>query len=130
MNNVLEFLKDCKTFYLATCEGDQPRVRPFGAVMIYDGKLYSVTNNKKKVFKQLQENPKLELSGMAKGKWIRVEGIAVHDDNRAARESMLAEYPSLNQMYAVDDGIMEVFYLKDVTATIYSFTGEPEVIKF
>lgn len=130
MNEVLEYLKACGTFYLATNEDGQPRVRPFGAVAEYNNKLYFVTNNKKKVYRQLIENPKIEISGMNKGTWIRVEGKAVHDDNLAAREKMLADYASLKQMYSADDGIMEVLYIEEGTATIYSFKEEPKVLKF
>lgn len=130
MKEVLEFLKECQTFYLATCEEGQPRVRPFGAVAEYEGKLYISTNNKKEVFKQLLENPRFEISGMNKDKWIRLEGVAVRDERRAAREEMLTENPSLMGMYSVDDGIMEVLYIKDATATICSFTEEPKVITF
>ncbi|SHO44285.1 pyridoxamine 5'-phosphate oxidase family protein [Anaerocolumna xylanovorans] len=130
MKEILEFLRECQTFYLATCEEGQPRVRPFGAVAEYKGKLYITTNNKKNVFKQLLANPKFEISGMDKGKWIRLEGVAVHDNRLAAREEMLAQNPSLTGMYSADDGIMEVLYLKDAIATICSFTEEPKVIKF
>lgn len=130
MKEVLDYLKACGTFYLATDENGQPRVRPFGAVTEYNDKLYFVTNNKKKVYQQLVENPKIEISGMNKGTWIRVEGKAVRDDSLAVREKMLADYASLKQMYSADDGIMEVLYIEDGTATIYSFQGEPKVIKF
>ncbi|MGN6713848.1 pyridoxamine 5'-phosphate oxidase family protein [Anaerocolumna jejuensis] len=130
MKEVLEFLKECQTFYLATCEDGQPRVRPFGAVAEYEGNLYITTNNKKNVFKQLLSNPKFEISGMNKGKWIRLEGTAVHDDRLSAREKMLEENPSLSGMYSANDGLMEVLYIKDAAATICSFTEEPQVIKF
>lgn len=130
MKEVLEFLKECQTFYLATNEEGQPRVRPFGAVAEYEGKLYFITNNKKKVFAQLSANSKFEISGMNNGKWIRLEGEAVNDNRQAAREKMLEEYPSLTGMYSANDGIMEVFYIKNATATICSFTEAPRVINF
>lgn len=130
MKEVLEFLKNSETFYLATCEEDQPRVRPFGAVAEFEGKLYFITNNQKKVFAQMLKNPKIEISSMYKDIWIRVEGMAIHDETRAAREKMIADNPSLAQMYSADDGLMEVFYIKEGTATIYSFTDQPRVIKF
>ena len=131
MEEVLQFLKDCKTFYLATVEGDQPRVRPFGAVCGFEGKLYFTTNNQKKVFVQMQKNPKIEISGMAHGKWIRVEAEAVNDTRREARVAMMEDNKAaLSSMYSVDDGIFEVLYLKNATATIYSFTAEPREIKF
>lgn len=130
MKEVLNYLKESQTFYLATNEGDQPRVRPFGAVAEFEGKLYFTTNNTKEVFKQLVANPKIEISAMNKGSWIRLTGIAVHDDRIAAREKMLEENPSITRMYSADDGIMAVFYIKDATATISSFTDAPKTITF
>lgn len=131
MEQVLQFLKDANTFYIATVEGNQPRVRPFGGICEFEGKLYIPTNNKKKVFAQMQENPKVEICGMAHGKWIRIEAEAVRDTRREARQAMLEEYgEALTRMYSLDDGIYEVLYLKNATATINSFTEEPVVIKF
>ena len=130
MNEVYEFLKKCGTYYLATTDGDQPRVRPFGTVDIFEDKLYIQTGKKKDVSKQMAANPKVEISGMTGGKWIRVEATVVSDDNLAARQHMLDAYPSLKNMYTADDGNTEVLYLKDAIATIYSFSEEPVVIKF
>jgi len=130
MEKVYEFLKKCGTYYLATVDGDQPRVRPFGTVAIFDGKLYIQTGRVKNVSKQIKANPKIEICGMADGKWIRVEATAVEDNRIEAEEHMLNEYPSLKGRYAAGDGNNQVLYLKDATATIYSFTEEPEVIKF
>lgn len=132
METTAQFLKDCQTFYLATAEENgQPHVRPFGAVCVFEGKLYIVTNNQKKVFAQMLKNPKIEISGMANGKWIRLEAEAVHDPRLEAREAMLEDNKdSLSRMYSADDGLMEVFSLKNATATICSFTDEPEVHKF
>ncbi|MDO4621695.1 MAG: pyridoxamine 5'-phosphate oxidase family protein [Eubacteriales bacterium] len=131
MNEVLEFLKGCGTFYLATVEGDQPRVRPFGAVCEFEGKLYIVTNNQKDVFKQMKENTKVEICGMHKGKWIRVCGNAIHDTRREARVAMMeANKASLSSMYTVDDNLMEVLYIENGTATICSFTEAPKTINF
>ena len=130
MEEILNYLKECGTFYIATTDGDQSRVRPFGAVAEFEGRLYIVTSNKKKVFKQLLDNPKLEISGMNKNTWIRLEAKAVLDDNRGAREKMLADCPSLTVLYSADDGLMEVLYLKDAVATICSFGSEPKTITF
>jgi len=130
MREVLEYLKECGVFYVATNEQGQPRVRPFGVVADFEDKLYISTNNQKDVFKQMQENPKIEISGMKNGTWIRVEAIVVRDNRKEAREKMLADNPSLEEMYAADDGKMEVLYLQNATATISSFTGEPKVITF
>lgn len=131
MNEVLNYLKSCGTFYLATTEDNQPHVRPFGAVCEFEGKLYIVTNNQKKVYAQILDNSKIEICGMSKGTWIRVEAKAIHDSRREARVAMMEDNnASLSSMYTVDDNLMEVLYLEDATATIYSFTDEPKVIKF
>ncbi len=131
MKKVLDYLKTCGAFYLATTDGNQPRVRPFGAVCEFEGKLYITTNNQKKVFAQMKENPKIEISAMDKGTWLRLEAEAVQDDRREAREAMLEDNKaSLSKLYSIDDGIFEVLYLKNATAAIYSFTAEPEIIKF
>lgn len=130
MKEVYDFLKKSKVYYLATTEGDQPRVRPFGTVNIFDGKLYIQTGKVKKVSKQIHKNPKVEICAFAEGKWVRIQALALEDERIEALQSMLDAYPSLVGRYAVDDGNMEVFYLKDATATIESFGGEPKVIKF
>ncbi|AKN31196.1 NimC/NimA family protein [Clostridium carboxidivorans P7] len=127
MKKALEFLKESGTFYLATNEGDQPRVRPFGAVFEYEGKLYIVSNNTKKCFKQMMENPKVEISAMnKKGQWIRITGEIANDDRREVKELALEAVPSLKSMYSVDDGIFATLYFTKGTATISSFTAEPE----
>ena len=130
MERVVEFLKEAQVYYLATVEGDQPRVRPFGTVHIFEGKLYIQTGRVKDVSKQIMANGKVELCAMKEGEWIRVSGTLVEDDRTEARQSMLNAYPGLQGMYAADDGNTQVFYLKDVTATISSFTHDPEVIRF
>ena len=130
MERVVEFLKNAGTYYLATVEGDQPRVRPFGTAHIFEGKLYIQTGKAKAVSKQLHENPKAEICAFKKGEWLRVAGELIEDDRREARQSMLDAYPSLQKMYAADDGNTEVFYFKNATATFSSFTHEPEVVEF
>lgn len=129
MNKVTKFLKDCKTFYLATAEKDQPRVRPFGAVTEYGGKVYICTNNTKNCFKQMMENPKVEISGTYGGRWIRLSGEVAADNDIKAKAAMLEDNPSLKNMYSADDGIFEVLYFKKASAAIYSFTDAPEVIE-
>jgi uncharacterized pyridoxamine 5'-phosphate oxidase family protein len=127
MNKSLEFLQESGVFYLATTEGDQPRVRPFGAVFEYEEKLYILTNNTKKCFKQMLENPKVEISTMnKKGQWIRVTGEVANDDRRKVKEFALEAVPSIKSMYKIDDGIFSVLYFKKGTATISSMTAEPE----
>ncbi len=131
MKEVLQFLKDNPTFFLATVDQDRPRVRPFGAVAEWKGKLYLITSNQKKVWEQIKQNPNIELCGMnPKGEWLRVEAAAVCDSSREAKEHMLQENPNLTSLYSADDGIMEVFFLQNATATFYSFTSEPRVIHF
>jgi uncharacterized pyridoxamine 5'-phosphate oxidase family protein len=130
MQRVNDFIKKAGTYYLATVEGDQPRVRPFGTIHIFEDKLYIQTGKSKDVAKQLDANPKAEISAFDGEAWIRVAASFVEDDRAAAQESMLEAYPSLKDRYAVGDGNTAVYYLKDVTATFYTFAGEPEVVKF
>ena len=130
MQRVADFLKDAGTYYLATVEGDQPRVRPFGTAHIFEDKLYIQTGKVKDVSKQIHANPKVEVCAFKDGKWLRVAGELVEDNRVEARQSMLDAYPSLQNMYKADDGNTEVFYFKDATATFSSFTDAPEVLKF
>lgn len=130
MERVVRFLKEAETYYLATVEGDQPRVRPFGTVHIFEGRMYIQTGKVKNVSRQLALNPKAEICAFKDGEWLRVSGTLVEDDRLEARQSMLDAYPSLKRMYAADDGNTQVLYFKDATATFYSFTHEPEGVKF
>ena len=130
MKRVYDFLKEAEVYYLATVEGDQPRVRPFGTIHIFEEKLYIQMGKVKNVSKQLSQNPKAEICAFQKGKWIRVACTLVEDDRREARTSMLDAYPNLRGMYNEDDGNTQVFYMQDVTATIASFGGAPEIISW
>ncbi|MDR0709936.1 MAG: pyridoxamine 5'-phosphate oxidase family protein [Spirochaetaceae bacterium] len=130
MQEVYEFLKKANTYYLATVEGDQPRVRPFGTVDIFDGKLYIQTGKAKDVSKQIKANPKIEICAFDDDKWIRVQAVAVEDDRREAKQHMLDAYPQLQDRYSADDDNTQTLYLKDAVATIAGFTAEPKVIKF
>lgn len=130
MNEVYEFLKKCGTYYLATCQGDQPRVRPFGTANIFEDKLYIQTGMKKDVSKQMHVNPKIEISACAGGEWVRISATAIIDDRFEAKKSMLDAYPSLRSMYSENDGNTEVWYLADATATISSFASEPKIFTF
>lgn len=130
MKQVYEFLKKAEVYYLATVDGDQPRVRPFGTIDIFEDKLYIQTGKVKPVADQMKANPKVEISAMAEGKWIRIEAEAVLDENIAAQEHMLDAYPNLKAMYQPGDGNTEVYYLKNATAQICSFAEAPVVIKF
>ena len=130
MNKIVEELKKTGVFYIATVEGDQPRVRPFGAVAEFEGKIYFCTSNQKPCYAQMLANPKTEISGMAPdGTWIRVTGRLVRDDRDETREAMLAANENLRNMYHVGDGIFEVLYLADAACTKYSFTAGPVVIE-
>ncbi len=130
MEEVLKFLKDCGAYYLATADGDQPRVRPFGTINLFEGRLYFQTGKIKEVSEQIHKNPKIEICAFKDGTWLRIAAVAVEDDRREARVSMLKAYPSLAQKYHADDGNTEVLYLKNAVATFYSFTAQPRVIKF
>lgn len=130
MDKVLKFLKDAETYYLATVEGGQPRVRPFGTAHVFEGKLYIQTGKVKDVSKQLHQNPKAEICAFKNGEWLRVSGKLIEDDRNEARQSMLDAYPSLQKMYKADDGNTEVFYFENATAIFSSFTHEPQIIKF
>ena len=130
MEEVYEFLKKCGAYYVATIDGDQPRVRPFGTVLIFEGKLYIQTGKSKNVSKQMKKNPKIEICAVDGPKWVRVEAVAVEDDRTVAKQKMLDAYPQLKNMYSADDNNCQVLYLKDATATFYSFGGEPRAVKF
>lgn len=130
MKEVYEFLKKCGTYYLATIDGDKPRVRPFGTVNIFENKLYIQTGKSKDVSKQMMKNPNVEICAMSGGEWIRIQAKAVEDDRVKAKESMLDAYPNLKSRYSATDNNCQVLYLKNAVATIASFAGEPKVIKF
>ena len=124
MNEVLKFLTDNPTFYIATVEGDIPKVRPFGFAMEYDGKLCFCTNNRKEIYKQLKANPSFEISTASKdGEWIRLKGKAVFNTSRQSKEAALAAAPFLSSMYSVDDSIFEIFYIEDGEATFMDMNG-------
>lgn len=130
MQEVYEFLKKCDTYYLATVENDQPRVRPFGTIDIFENKLYIQTGKVKEVSKQIQNNPKVELCAFSEGVWVRVAGTLVRDDRTEAKEHMLDAYPMLKNMYSATDDNTEVLYFKDATATFSSFGGAPRTVQF
>ena len=130
MERVCKFLKDAGVYYLATVEGDQPRVRPFGTVNIFEGKLYIQTGKVKPCSKQLLANPKAEISAFHNGTWIRVAGELIEDDRLEPKKAMLDAYPSLRGMYDEPDGNTQVFYFKNAVATFASFGGAPETVEF
>ncbi len=130
MERVCQFLKDAQVYYLATVEGDQPRVRPFGTAHIFEGKLYIQTGRTKDCAKQIAANPKVEVCAFKDGVWLRLAGTLVDDDRAEAKKSLLDAYPSLQDRYSAEDHNTQVLYFKDATATFSSFTAPPETVKF
>lgn len=130
MEKVCEFLKNAGTYYLATVEGDQPRVRPFGTAHIFEGKLYIQTGKSKPVSRQLAVNPKCEICAFHNGTWLRVAGELVEDDRVEAKKSMLNAYPNLRGMYDEQDDNTQVLYLSHAVAVFHSFTSQPEEHQF
>ena len=130
MKRVLDFLKKTETYYLATLEGDQPRVRPFGTIHEFEGKLYIQTGKIKPVSRQITANPKVEICAFGEGAWVRIACELVEDDRFEAKKAMLDAYPYLRGMYAEDDGNTQVFYMKNAVATFSAFGKAPEVVEF
>jgi uncharacterized pyridoxamine 5'-phosphate oxidase family protein len=130
MNEVLKFLTDNPTFYIATVDGDIPKVRPFGFVMDFEGKLYFGTSNQKNVYKQLKANPHFEVSTTSKtGEWLRLKGEAVFNTNKQTKQAALDAMPLLRKMYSVDDSIFEVFYIENAEANFRDMQGSSRTIK-
>ncbi len=129
MNEVCEFIRNCGVYYLATADGDQPRVRVFGTINEFEGKLYIQTGKVKDVAKQIAANPKAELCAFNGKEWLRLSGTLVEDDRIEAQAALLDNYPELKAMYRPGDGNNVVFYFKDATAVISSFTAPPRTIR-
>ncbi len=130
MERVCQFLKDAGVYYLATVEGDQPRVRPFGTAHIFENKLYIQTGKVKPCSGQLLANPKAEICAFREGIWVRITGELIEDDRLEAKKSMLDAYPNLRNMYDEHDGNTQVFYFRNASATFSSFTAAPETVTF
>lgn len=130
MQTVCEFLQKAHVFYVATVEGDQPRVRPFGIAHILDGRLCVMTGKSKPVSRQIRLNPKVEVCACIDGAWLRIEGKLLEDDRIEIRQAMLDAYPFMKKTYAADDGNMQVLYFKDATATFDGFSGNKRVVQF
>ena len=130
MKEVHEFLKSCGVYYLATVDGDKPKVRPFGTAEIFDNHLYIQTVKSKDVSKQIEINPNVELCAFKDGKWIRVSGKLVRDDRIEAKKDMLDKNPNLRGMYNENDDNTEVLYFESGIAVISSFTDAPKTIEF
>lgn len=130
MEKTCTFLKQAGIYYLATADGDQPKVRPFGTAHIFEGKLYIQTGTNKDVSRQIAVNPKCENCAFNKGTWVRITAQLVDDSREEAKKSLLDAYPGLRKMYDENDDHTQVLYLKDATAAFYSFNGEPEIHTF
>ena len=126
---VCAFLDEAQVYYLATADGDQPRVRPFGTALVYEGKLYIQTGKVKPVSKQLSANPKAEICAFSKGQWVRISGKLLNDERREVKVAMLEKYPNLKRMYDPDDGNTQVLYFEGATATFSSFMAAPETVE-
>ena len=130
VEEVQEFIKNAKTYYLATTDGDQPRVRPFGTAEIFEGRLYIQTGKKKEVFAQIEKNPKVELCAFKGGQWLRVAGKLVYDPRIEAEDDMLKKNPGLQKMYQPGDGNTAVLYFTEAEATFSSFTAPERKVQF
>ena len=130
LTRIINFLDEAQTYYLATAEGDQPRVRPFGTALVFENKLYIQTGKSKSVSKQLNANPKAEICAFLNGTWLRISGELINDDRYEAKKAMLDKYPDLRSMYSADDDNTQVLYFKNATAVFSSFTSAPETLQF
>ena len=130
MEEVYRFLKEVGTYYLATIDGKQPRVRPFGTVNVFEGKLYIQTGKKKDVSRQIAKNPRVEICAFKDGKWLRLSGQLVEDDRVEAKKDMLDAYPELRGMYDENDGNTQVLYFKNATAVFSAFGAAPRTVTF
>ena len=130
LEDVCRFLEECGTYYLATADGDQPRVRPFGTVLLYEEKLYIQTGKVKNVSRQLAANPKAEICAFKDGRWLRVSGELADDDRLEVKTAMLEKYPSLRAMYSPEDTNTQVLYFRSGEAVLSSFTAAPETVRF
>ena len=130
MKEVYDFLKDCGVYYLATVDGDKPRVRPFGTVDIFEDKLYIQMGKVKNVSKQIEKNPNVCICAFKDGKWLRLSGELVRDERVEAKKHMLDAYPHLRSMYDEHDDNTEVLYFKNARAEFNSFSAPPKVIEF
>lgn len=132
MQEVYEFLKECEVYYLATIDGKNPRVRPFGTIDIFEDKLYIQTGKSKDVFNQIKKNPHVEICALnsSKDRWLRISATVVPDDRYEAKKHLLENYPNLKDKYSPDDDNTIVLYLQDSTAIFSSFTEKDKVIKF
>ena len=132
MKEVLDFLQANKVFFMATIAGDEPKVRPLGFVMEYDGKIYFGVGDQKDVYKQMRANPKVEITSVSpEAKWVRLKGAAVFDDRREVFEASVKALPVLKEMYGDPNGPkLGNFYLKDAEAVFYDMQGNTKTVKW
>lgn len=130
MVEIYQFLRGSGVFFFATCDGEQPRVRPFGVIEIYEGKIYFLTGKKKKVMEQIHKNSKVEICATQGERWIRVEGEVQMDERREAKKFFLDRNPQLRGMYNEDDDNTQLLYLEHATGTISSFVEDPKTYTF
>lgn len=130
METIYNFLKNARVYYLATTDGVQPRVRPFGTINLFEGKLYIMTDKKKAVSRQLHQNPKIEISAYYRDRWLRLEASVVEDGRREPKESMLEKYPQLTPLFPPDSDDTELWFLRNAAAGIYELGKDPEIHHF
>ena len=131
MKEIYDFLKACPCYFIATMDGNQPRVRPFGTILLFEDKLYIQSGHKKDFAKQLSANPKMELSAFdGKGNWIRLSATMVEDNRVETKKAMLDDYPSLRAMYDENDDNTAVWYMTNAKGSICSFTAAPKEFSF
>ena len=130
MKEICEFLKKCGTYFLATVDGDSPRVRPFGTIHIIDGKLCIQTGKRKSVFRQIAENPHVEITALDGDVWIRLSGELYEDDRRESKKEMLDAYPHLRRMYSEDDDNTAVLAFRYGKAVFSSHSAPPRTVEF
>ena len=132
MKEVQDYLKECGAFFIATTDGDQPRVRPFGVSEIINDRLYIMTGKVKDVYKQMAANGKFEICALKKSgsEWMRLSGVLVNDETLSVKEEFLNRNESLKSMYKADDDNMAVLYIKDATARFFSFTAPERTVQF
>ena len=130
MEKTVKFLNDAKTFFIATINNDKPEVRPFGAIGVFENKLYIMTGAKKDVAKQIELNNNVAITAMYNGNWIRISTKLIKDERIEAKKAMLDQNPNLRGMYNENDSNMVVYYLKDAKSTFCSFTEAPTKEEF
>lgn len=130
MNKVVAELKKTKIFYIATAEGEQPRVRPFSSICEFEGHAYICSGRQKEIAKQIERNPRIEISGLYDGgTWIRVSAICEEDPRAEAEQAMLDDPTGPSQLYKPRDGRFIVYRLTNIKAMKYNFYAAPEEIR-